>query len=157
MNNLNYMRTHIKYKHKNMPITFQNKVTLKYYTIVEWPLTQVPTLTPSSQPQSQTPQSQTTAPANPANQSPATPTTTSSKLTEHDSNAKTETSSGSADQPPTTLLAPITPTPSTPKQKASSMKENREDSTSIRQKINTNNASAVNATGVASTGNFFRF
>jgi len=77
MNNLNYMRTHIKYKHKNMSITFQNKVTSKYYTIVEWPLTPVPTLTPaseykpqmppsgssqqpSSQPQSQTQQPQQT-------------------------------------------------------------------------------------------------
>ena len=49
MNNLNYMRTHIKYKHKNMPITFQNKITSKYYTIVEWPLTPVPTLTPAPQ------------------------------------------------------------------------------------------------------------
>lgn len=49
MNNLNYMRTHIKYKHKSMPITFQNKITGKYYTIVEWPLTPVPTLTPAPQ------------------------------------------------------------------------------------------------------------
>lgn len=47
MNNLNYMRTHIKYKHRNMPITFQNKLTYRFYTIVEWPLTPVPTLTPA--------------------------------------------------------------------------------------------------------------
>lgn len=49
INNLNYMRTHIKIKHKNLAITFQNKVTYKFYTIVEWPLTSVPTLTPASQ------------------------------------------------------------------------------------------------------------
>lgn len=54
MNNLNYMRTHIKYKHKSMSITFQNKITGKYYTIVEWPLTPVPTLTPAPQQQQQT-------------------------------------------------------------------------------------------------------
>ena len=47
INNLNYMRTHIKYKHKNGTITFKNKFTSKYYTIVEWPLTPVPTLTPA--------------------------------------------------------------------------------------------------------------
>ncbi len=48
MNNLNYMRTHIKFKHKNMPITFQNKQSSRFYTIVEWPLTPVPTLTPAT-------------------------------------------------------------------------------------------------------------
>lgn len=48
MNNLNYMRTHIKFKHKNMAITFQNKQSQRYYTIVEWPLTPVPTLTPAA-------------------------------------------------------------------------------------------------------------
>ena len=53
INNLNYMRTHIKIKHKNLAITFQNKVTYKFYTIVEWPLTSVPTLTPASQAQTQ--------------------------------------------------------------------------------------------------------
>ena len=47
INNLNYMRTHIKYKHKSGSITFKNKFTGKYYTIVEWPLTPVPTLTPA--------------------------------------------------------------------------------------------------------------
>ena len=48
INNLNYMRTHIKYKHKSSAITFKNTLTSKYYTIVEWPLTPVPTLTPAA-------------------------------------------------------------------------------------------------------------
>lgn len=58
INNLNYMRTHIKYKHKNQAITFQNKASGRYYTIVEWPITAVPTLTPASSEQAQTEQGQ---------------------------------------------------------------------------------------------------
>jgi hypothetical protein len=58
INNLNYMRTHIKYKHKNQAITFQNKASGRYYTIVEWPITAVPTLTPASGEQAQTEQGQ---------------------------------------------------------------------------------------------------
>jgi hypothetical protein len=75
INNLNYMRTHIKYKHKSGTITFKNKFTGKYYTIVEWPLTSVPTLTPAgSVPPIATSDIQSQLPANSTNAN----TTTSS-------------------------------------------------------------------------------
>jgi hypothetical protein len=73
MNNLNYMRTHIKFKHKSNPITFQNKVTYKFYTIVEWPLTAVPTLTSANQQNQQIPSTTINNTPQPAVHKPTTP------------------------------------------------------------------------------------
>jgi hypothetical protein len=141
MNNLNYMRTHIKYKHKNMPITFQNKLSSRFYTIVEWPLTSVPTLTPAGSSQTSTPASTTTPTSNkPTEPVPSTPTQdNSNNKTENASTPSNETVTPS-NQPvqTSTTTSPLsTTTSTTPTKKTSSTKENHHDTSSIRHKIST--------------------
>ena len=151
MNNLNYMRTHIKYKHKNMPITFQNKLSSRFYTIVEWPLTSVPTLTPAGSSQTSTPPASSTTP----NKQPQTEQQQASTQASENANNKTENASTASNETVTphqqinssttssttnttnTTTPPSTTTGTTPSKKTSSTKENQHDTSSIRHKITT--------------------